>query len=76
MRLQVILIKCLSYFVLNGFISFHKMQIQRPKRIQPITADELNKDYPGRENIISVEILDELAALKAVNDKLEKAKGA
>lgn len=53
-----------------------KMQIQRPKKIQPITADELNVKNPGRENIISVEILDELAALKAVNDKLEKAKGA
>ena len=52
------------------------MQIQRPKKIQPITADELNVKNPGRENIISVEILDELAALKAVNDKLEKAKGA
>lgn len=53
-----------------------KMQIQRPKKIHPITADELNEKNPGRENIISVEILDELAALKAVNDKLEKSKGA
>ncbi|MBQ8181421.1 MAG: Mu transposase C-terminal domain-containing protein [Ruminococcus sp.] len=57
-------------------INMDKMHIQRPKRIQPITADELNEKHPGRENIISVEILDELAALKAVNDKLEKVKGA
>lgn len=53
-----------------------KMQIIRPKTICPITAAEINEQNPGRENIVSVEILDELAQLKAVNDKLEKAKGA
>lgn len=53
-----------------------KMQIMRPKTICPITAKEINEQNPGRENIISVEILDELAQLKAVNDRLEKAKGA
>lgn len=52
--------------------NMNKMSIQRPSRIHPITADEINSEYPGRENIISVE----LAELRAVNDKLEKAKGA
>lgn len=53
-----------------------KMQIRRPSVIHPITAAEINEQHPGRENIVSVEILDELAQLKAVNDRLEKAKGA
>jgi len=53
-----------------------KMKICRPKTVHPITAAELNSEYPGRENIISVSISDELAALKAVNDRLEKTKGA
>ncbi len=49
-----------------------KMKVNRPTRVYPITADEINNEYPGRENIISIE----LAKLKEVNDKLEKAKGA
>lgn len=53
-----------------------KMQIQRPSVVHPITAAEINEQNPGRKNIVSVEILDELAQLKAVNDRLEKAKGA
>lgn len=57
-------------------VNIEKMQIQRPTVIYPVTAAELNEQNPGRENTISVEILDELAQLKAVNDRLEKAKGA
>lgn len=53
-----------------------KMKLCRPKTVHPITAAELNAEYPGRGDIISVSIADELAALKAVNDKLEKVKGA
>lgn len=51
-------------------------EVKKPSRFEPITAAELNEQNPGRENIVSVEILDELAQLKAVNDRLEKAKGA
>lgn len=53
-----------------------KMQIRRPNTIQPITAAELNDAHPERENIVSVSISEEFAALKAMNDKLERAKGA
>lgn len=53
-----------------------KMKICRPKTVHPITAAELNAEYPGRGEIVAVSIADELAALKAVNDKLEKMKGA
>lgn len=53
-----------------------KMQIRRPNAIQPITAAELNDAHPERENIVSVSISEEFAALKAMNDKLERAKGA
>lgn len=56
--------------------NMNKMKIKRPGRVQPVTAEELNSQYPGRGNIISVEIANELAELKKVNDRLEKAKGA
>lgn len=51
-------------------------EVKKPSRFEPITAAELNEQNPGRENIVSVKILDELTQLKAVNDRLEKAKGA
>ncbi len=57
-------------------LSAKKFELKKPSRFEPITALELNEHNPGRENIISVEIVDELAQLKAVNDRLEKAKGA
>lgn len=57
-------------------LSAEMFEIKKPSRFEPITAAELNEQNPGRENIVSVEILDELAQLKAVNDRLEKAKGA
>ncbi len=53
-----------------------KMVVKRPKTVKPITAAELNSQIPGRENITSVSISDELMALKAANDRIEKAKGA
>lgn len=57
-------------------LSAKMFEVKKPSRFEPITAKEINEQNPGRENIISVEILDELAQLKAVNDRLEKAKGA
>lgn len=57
-------------------LSAKMFEVKKPSRFEPITAAEINEQNPGRENIISVEILDELAQLKAVNDRLEKAKGA
>jgi hypothetical protein len=65
-------IETLAARINEAVSNMDKMSIQRPSRIHPITADEINSEYPGRENIISVE----LAELKAINDKLEKAKGA
>lgn len=65
-------IETLAARINEAVSNMDKMSIQRPSRIHPITADEINSEYPGRENIISVE----LAELRAVNDKLEKAKGA
>lgn len=69
-------IEVLAARINEAAVNIEKMQIQRPSVVQPVTAAELNKQNPGRENIISVEILDELAQLKAVNDRLEKSKGA
>lgn len=53
-----------------------KMVIKRPKTVKPVTAAELNAQASGREQITSVSISDELMALKAANDRIEKAKGA
>ena len=60
-----------------------KFQIQRPSTVYPITAKELNEQYPERENIISVTFteeaeqqLKELEELNAMNERLARAKGA
>lgn len=50
-----------------------KMQIRRPTVIQPVTAQEINANHPERENIIEVDF-SELEELRAMNDRLEKAK--
>ncbi len=69
-------IEVLAARINEAAANIEKMQIQRPSVIQTVTAAELNEQNPGREKIISVEILNELEQLKAVNDRLEKAKGA
>ena len=56
--------------------NMEKMQIVRPNTVQPITAKEINEKFPERERIELVSISEELMALKEVNDKLQKIKGA
>lgn len=63
----------------EAYANMDKMQIQRPAVIQPVTAKEINNDYPERENIVEVDFtgLQELRELRAMNDRHEKArKGA
>lgn len=63
----------------EAYTNMDKMQIQRPAVIQPVTAKEINADYPERENIVEVDFtgLQELRELRAMNDRHEKArKGA
>ena len=69
-------VDCVAAAINEMNLSAEMFEVKKPSRFEPITAAELNKQNPGRENIVSVEILDELAQLKAVNDRLEKAKGA
>ena len=56
--------------------NMEKMQIIRPNSVKPVTANEINEKFPERENIELVSISDELLALKEVNDRLQKMKGA
>ena len=47
-------------------------EIKRPKAFTPITASELNAEYEGRQNIVSVEFAD----FKTINDNLSQTKEA
>lgn len=57
-----------------------KFQIQKPSTVYPVTAEEINTQYPGRSEILSVTFSDEaqrqFEEIRAMNDRLERAKGA
>lgn len=56
-------------------LSSQNYEIKRPAKFEPITAKEANIESPERENIVAVDF-SELEELRAMNDRLEKAKGA
>ncbi|MDE6520382.1 MAG: Mu transposase C-terminal domain-containing protein [Ruminococcus sp.] len=54
-------------------------EVKKPKHFEPVTAQEIDIEFPKRENIVDVDYsgLEELEELRAMNDRLERArKGA
>ncbi len=77
------LIDMLAATIHEAESNLDKLQIQRPATVYPVTAAELNEQYPGRDSIISVTIseeaeqqLKELEEINAMNERLTRAKGA
>lgn len=51
-------------------------EVKKPAKFEPVTAQEINIEYPEREDIVNVDY-SELEELRAMNDRLERArKGA
>ena len=56
-------------------VSSQGYNVKKPSRFEPITAEEVNIDCPEREMIIEVDY-SELEEIRAMNDRLEKVRGA
>ena len=57
-------------------LAIENYEVRKPARFEPVTAQEVNIEYPERENVVEVDFtgLQELQELRAMNDRLEKSK--
>ena len=56
-------------------LSSQNYEIKRPDKFEPVMAKEINEEIPEREAIIEVDF-SELEEIRAMNDRLEKMRGA
>lgn len=66
-------IEILSARINEAEINLSNFQVQKPSNFEPVTANEINMQYPERENIVEVD-LSELEELREMNNRLERAK--
>ena len=55
------------------WLAARSYEVRKPTDFEPVTAQEINIEYPEREDIVDVDY-SELEELRAMNDRLEMAK--